>query len=380
MSLILSTRDVATLGRLTQTLLSPLDFETVDAWRSAVNRLAKELLGADQATFRLPGSAVEFYTEDFGPEAFQGYPDRWRDKGYDVEAVRQNELRAVVWFRKTIHPVDPQRLYRTDYYSHCVAVRGFDSLGLTIEPLDDGKLAGFLFHHDRPKGPRFGSRGHHLLQLVLAAFRAGVQTYLRLATQQAQLGAALDLLSEGAVLLNADGRPVHSNAALSHLLANDPERSRLESALQALGAQLCRAVGGAGARGERLSQTVPASEVTTARARYRLRATLFGEGIAARSPTVLVALERVRAEPPRAEQLAARYQLTPSEGEVALLLVQRRTNAEIARALGISPHTARHHTESVFLKTGAHSRTHVADLLKHAPAAGNGASLVLPAH
>jgi DNA-binding CsgD family transcriptional regulator len=44
---------------------------------------------------------------------------------------------------------------------------------------------------------------------------------------------------------------------------------------------------------------------------------------------------------------------------VAELLVQRRTNAEIASTFGISLHTARHHTESVLLKMGVHSRAAV---------------------
>ena len=59
---------------------------------------------------------------------------------------------------------------------------------------------------------------------------------------------------------------------------------------------------------------------------------------------------------PSLRQLRARYSLTDREVEVAELLVKRRTNAEIASALGVSLHTARHHTESVFLKIGVHSR------------------------
>lgn len=66
--------------------------------------------------------------------------------------------------------------------------------------------------------------------------------------------------------------------------------------------------------------------------------------------------------PPRAsarsadEQLRARFGLTPRELEVARLLAEGRRNSAIAQALGISPHTARHHTQHVLAKLGAHSR------------------------
>ncbi|HEU4700426.1 MAG TPA: helix-turn-helix transcriptional regulator [Gemmatimonadales bacterium] len=52
----------------------------------------------------------------------------------------------------------------------------------------------------------------------------------------------------------------------------------------------------------------------------------------------------------------ARYRLTEREREVAELLALGRSNDAVARALGISRHTARHHTESVFAKLGVRSR------------------------
>jgi Response regulator containing a CheY-like receiver domain and an HTH DNA-binding domain len=63
--------------------------------------------------------------------------------------------------------------------------------------------------------------------------------------------------------------------------------------------------------------------------------------------------------PPSSSAFQARYGLTDREAQVAGLLVWRRTNAEIASTLGISLHTARHHTESVLLKIGVHSRAAV---------------------
>ena len=51
--------------------------------------------------------------------------------------------------------------------------------------------------------------------------------------------------------------------------------------------------------------------------------------------------------------------LTRREQQVARLLAHRASNQEIAAALGISPHTARHHTERVLSKLGVQSRSDV---------------------
>ena len=78
---------------------------------------------------------------------------------------------------------------------------------------------------------------------------------------------------------------------------------------------------------------------------------LFGTG-----GTLLVALEEPPPEPLSDEALAARFCLSKKESRIARLLVEGRSNAEIAQRLFISPHTARHHTERILRKRGAHSR------------------------
>jgi DNA-binding CsgD family transcriptional regulator len=70
---------------------------------------------------------------------------------------------------------------------------------------------------------------------------------------------------------------------------------------------------------------------------------------------VLVVVERARGLP-SGERLSRRFGLSPREAQVALLLAERRSNLEIARALGISPHTSKRHTERVLGKLGVSSR------------------------
>ena len=60
--------------------------------------------------------------------------------------------------------------------------------------------------------------------------------------------------------------------------------------------------------------------------------------------------------PARAAYLQMQFGLTARETEVALLLGQGRSNVAIAKTLGISTHTARHHTQRVLAKMKVHSR------------------------
>jgi DNA-binding CsgD family transcriptional regulator len=65
---------------------------------------------------------------------------------------------------------------------------------------------------------------------------------------------------------------------------------------------------------------------------------------------------RDRFAPARTAYLQMQFGLTARETEVALLLAQGRSNVAIAKALGISTHTARHHTQRVLGKMKVHSR------------------------
>jgi DNA-binding CsgD family transcriptional regulator len=77
----------------------------------------------------------------------------------------------------------------------------------------------------------------------------------------------------------------------------------------------------------------------------------------------VVVVERSDLPPMDAAAVAKAIGLTSREAEVALALAARRSSAEIARALGISPHTARRHAERVLDKLGVRSRREVAEAL-----------------
>jgi DNA-binding CsgD family transcriptional regulator len=98
--------------------------------------------------------------------------------------------------------------------------------------------------------------------------------------------------------------------------------------------------------------------IRTEHGRYLLRSCIHRVGGA--PAVLLVYVERV-APPLRSEaDLCETFSLTPTEARVALLLAHGKSNAEIAQALSISPHTARRHTERVLCKLGLRSRAEVA--------------------
>jgi DNA-binding CsgD family transcriptional regulator len=96
--------------------------------------------------------------------------------------------------------------------------------------------------------------------------------------------------------------------------------------------------------------------------RYRLVVELLARSDGDVVPIATV--ERVPAGGVCQRTLRERYRLTEKEAHVAILLADRRSNAEIAETLRISPHTARRHTENVMLKLNVNSRFSVETALR----------------
>ena len=67
---------------------------------------------------------------------------------------------------------------------------------------------------------------------------------------------------------------------------------------------------------------------------------------------------------PLVDELRRRFRITAREAQVALLMAERLTHTEIAIRLGISPNTARRHSERVLGKLGIHSRIDLAETLE----------------
>lgn len=154
----------------------------------------------------------------------------------------------------------------------------------------------------------------------------------------------LDATVVALLLFDGRGRRLRATAAVERLLAEDDGADAVLDAAAAL-ARDCLAATRSAGRG-----LPPARRVAHTRHwSYRLVA-----GPTAAAVAVVIERDARRALDDAA--LRARYGLSPREAEVARLVADGRSTPGAAAALGISPHTARHHLERVFTKLGVTTR------------------------
>lgn len=162
----------------------------------------------------------------------------------------------------------------------------------------------------------------------------GIDTGLTLAK------AVADESRDGIVLCDADGRIIHSNAAAAALLAtaHTEDVQRLSISAMTLGHRQQAQVNG-------FFVTACPLQLENAEA-------------------IGIVTIRIHAHQPCEESLRAQFGLSRREAQVAVLLAERRSDAEIATALGISWHTVRSHVERIFAALHCHSRRDAAAKLK----------------
>jgi DNA-binding CsgD family transcriptional regulator len=131
------------------------------------------------------------------------------------------------------------------------------------------------------------------------------------------------------------------------------------------GARLRESIEGAVrvAMGDRRRNSVgspnPARQFEIGHERYHVTMVMAGTDVAGQDLGAMITIRReVIASPPQVSEhaLVRRFHLTPQEARVAILLADQRSNRDIAASLGVSVHTARHHTERVLAKLEIHSR------------------------
>lgn len=364
--LVLSSFALARLEAATRILLSPLEFPSLDEWRSSVNRAILELLGTEAAVFSMPRPAPP---ASFSDELSQGQIARYdalRMTGADGGSERA--LRELAALRLGVRAMNQTCVIAGDWEgyhadpmvnefykpNHFLDVVGF----LGVLP-DDGVVV-LETYHSRYGTPACDDRAMALLGLLEPAFHAGIRSVAQLERDRAVLAQTLDTLRDGLVACDASGRVLHRNSALARAVAADPEGARIEAEIERMARGLAEVCAGRRLASDPRAPIV--RELRTARGGYRVRGTLVDqEGLT--GVRILVTLERTFPEPPAPELLRARFGLTPAELRVALLIAQGKGNGEVARTLCLSPHTARHHTESIMRKLAVQSRAEAASTI-----------------
>jgi DNA-binding CsgD family transcriptional regulator len=366
-SLTLTSADVERLQAALTTLLSPLQYEQLDEWRTAARKAIEPLVGADKSTFVLPLEGEPLIQCDAADQAaYTAYMEYYiqLDTGFHVTRRERNlevSHAAMVYDYATIS--------RSELYNDWACRYGMlTPLAMAIDVTASPYPATLSFHCQTERPPDSLSPKMAVLHLLLPAFKAGVFTCCQVAGQRATFVGLIDQLPGGIAAYDGSGRLVHQNPALTRLLMSEPQAALVRTELE----RTASLVGAVGTRSKLKSRARSLSEpvqrrIRTARSQYIIRGSYVGHDLLPRPAVVIVFLEDTSAESLTSAELATQYGLTARELQVAGLLAQGRSSAQVARELSFTVHTARRHTEHVLLKLGLHSRAEVGAKLRARP-------------
>lgn len=348
-------RSLATqVAECAELLLSPFGLESPTAWRAEVVRRLRPIVRADMATFQLPipGGGL-FTSEGITDSMYAQYKYFLRTFHTRYPAFQRMRTRGVVSRRQIWWGYEREfresALYNDLFAPHKI----HDALVLSEPDAQDSDFSSIFFNSEREKG--FGRREISLLLLLRPAFRSGVATIRRLGGDHERLHQTIDLLPIGVALYTTSGMLLHRNRVLSTMLHGETDPRGLDGAVE-------RAARAAGTPRKLPALTAPRPGLPLA-AGYHVHASLCpGRLFGADGSLVMVTVERGGSQAARSE-LFDQCRLTPREREVALLLADGHSNAELARRLTISVHTAERHVEHVLSKLGLRSRAQIAALV-----------------
>jgi DNA-binding CsgD family transcriptional regulator len=343
-------------------LLAQRTGERTDVWRQSVLRSLRSLTGSDKALLVIRSAeGPAAYGENVSQDLLSAYLDRF--SALDRSRAALSEYGLEVWSLSQLWPLG--ELERSKYYQSFAAPnRLYDTVGVTLQFATPRAQACLLFHKTERGLAAVTEHRRELLTLLIEPIRVGFGVDLGTLDPFPQMSSLINVTGQALALYGMHGRELAQNPVMRRILGQDQERDALLEQMQGVARSVlaCLASGGQ-ARGRTHRDTDGTRrEVATSQAAYRLRGNLVGRNALGHGTAVLVSLDRVAFQVPAPDSLRERYGLTLRELQVASLLMHRLTNAEIARMLGISPHTARHHTESVLSKFGVRSR----EALRHA--------------
>jgi len=176
--IFLSCAELRGVRDASQILLSPGEYQDRDEWRSIALRAVMNCLGADMGFFMYRSGAGVTDTIEQDIPRVDEYPARVLSFALRL-GLWERQQEQCVWSRPTLWGRHLREMFKSEYYVDYVkALRGFDTVGLTV-PIDKmGGLATFHLFHGSERGVRFGERGLALLRLIEPSFRVGVSLSL----------------------------------------------------------------------------------------------------------------------------------------------------------------------------------------------------------
>jgi DNA-binding CsgD family transcriptional regulator len=364
MALVVSDEDQRRLVSTLTALLSPLASPSPEHWFERVTGELKKLLRAEtsQVALVLHGRARTFSTDC--PALAQSLEAATTFKSGELhfhEGVMEGglELRRernlAVFTSAMLDRASGGRRKESDFYNEvCVPANALDTYGFLIAGPEGEALVGVNCGASPVFDP-LGSDTFALLQLLLPALQCGFETLARVGSALNVLASTLDHQGVGMLVFDtATGRELHRNAALRSMLADSTASGEIERDARAL-AHAFRV------QRQRKNKSSNEMDYCAFGARktsgdVRLHATFLPPGVFDAERGILITAEYSTPQLPGAAELRDALGLTAREAQVTLRLAAGQGDAAIARELGISAHTVRHHVERIFLKLGVHSR------------------------
>ncbi len=398
-SVRLTAAEIRSVMAAQEVLLAPLAHRGAAAWCRTANAAVRTLLGGDRAVFYLPAArranarssaasarSIVFVRDletpaiasDSSPVPIVPSSDEFTaNEVVAYPGLVEPLLPRIPMFdrlaalgatsRDEMLGADREFYYKSTYYREYLSrIRAFDAMILSVDQASCGErsiasTALLMTFHDRERGPRFTPRHLSMLRLLYPSYRAGVEGWWQLGAHVEHFGRSLDDTGLAVALVDPNGRDVHNTPRLLQLVAEEPEGSILRTAIT--GVLQAPATAGNVRGGRRPLPATPLSLIRTRRHEYRLRAINlngvagFGDSDAAWTAVIV---ERLTSFAPTTVTIAAALGLTAGQTAVARLVANGRTNAHVAAALGLSPHTVRHHLENIFLRLGITTRAELA--------------------
>ena len=381
MSLLLSSTDTARVNHAARVLLSPFAFENGSAWRREAARAIEPLVNASRSFSGMTLDGEDFWTgeedvvsglsgtpiPDF---AYRGAVERRIDLRLDVadwtDIYDVREARASSFYEEVVRPLElfaPLMII--------TELPGMHPSAFWNPPFDGGRESSLMMlgfcSSDESRALRTLERRRALLQLLTPSFAAGVRVYTDAREREQGFSKLIDTIAAPMAILDAAGRFLHRNHALTALLAHDVEHEQIERAIKGAARNLSMLRLGRylKATPDPVVQT-PTTEVRTATGRHAIHLALL-EGLAY-GPTdfVLAVVERCEAATSSCARLAKQYRLTARETQVLRYLSTGMSTRQVAGELRISVNTARRHVEHILSRLGVHSRVAaIAKLREH---------------
>lgn len=374
-----SSLDQRQLGNALNALLSPLAYQTREDWFTAIAREVRPLFRGESTLIAYASGKSSGHFSADTPELAKRLESitmsRLGELHFSDEVMEEGMIgrrqRSMASFTSTLlDQLSGGKWQKSFTYNEvCRHFGARITYAVGVKGNDGEALLGV--NAERPRRDPLSGGTFALLSLLAAPFQAGFEILARLEEAHRALMATVDMLSEGISIY--DGvrvTEIHRNPALISLLAADEESSVVEHRVRRLARSLCTLRLCVEDRSNTRSpmNAIPAfDDVRTNRGRYTMRASFLPASVYARERVVLVAVERQGISLPSSKDLQDQFSLTPREAQVALRLAHGGSDAEIARALGVSPHTVRHHTEHVFDKLHVRSRKALALWLASSP-------------